>query len=270
MPSVSNVAVPVHPRVCGELRTAPPPPRCASRFIPACAGNSADLARLVIRQAGSSPRVRGTRRWPNRQRTRVAVHPRVCGELVVRDSMNLLVDGSSPRVRGTRVSCDRVMFPARFIPACAGNSHCLGSGSSGSAGSSPRVRGTPADRSVHRAPPRFIPACAGNSRPCLAIVFALLVHPRVCGELPCLWRCGSSRGGSSPRVRGTPPRTPPPAPPSRFIPACAGNSGEDSARGVSTGGSSPRVRGTHGNPLKSVAEIRFIPACAGNSLGRSR
>ena len=92
--------------------------------------------------------------------------------------------------------------------------------------------------------------------------------------------------GSSPRVRGTrSPYTPEPEP-TRFIPACAGNTrvkvsaiGADSVhprvcgehnskqqRSITCGGSSPRVRGTHARFLSDELLTRFIPACAGNTI----
>ena len=92
--------------------------------------------------------------------------------------------------------------------------------------------------------------------------------------------------GSSPRVRGT--RYFPCAnkQPSRFIPACAGNTepsapysvdvpvhprvcGEHTSRADTEAlkaGSSPRVRGTRLSSLRAWAAGRFIPACAGNTL----
>ena len=132
----------VHPRVCGELlpniasavNLAGSSPRVRGtlpdhnsrghlrRFIPACAGNSPELARRPRSRAvhprvcgelgkvaanaastsGSSPRVRGT---PGVLAVVVGartVHPRVCGELVVWIRPGGDHRGSSPRVRGTR------------------------------------------------------------------------------------------------------------------------------------------------------------------------
>ena len=226
----------VHPRVCGELfrscswslwMVAGSSPRvrgtllggdelsdAASRFIPACAGNSADVK--------------------TRCQFAAPVHPRVCGEL-------------SSHLRAAMVETGR-----RFIPACAGNSRAApASMRSGRLAVHPRVCGELAlDRRVliHRAG-RFIPACAGNSpvpldaRPRLHVRFIPAcagnsrVHPaRGCGT------------GSSPRVRGTRLR---PETSSgsrgRFIPACAGNSHGCDARAQRVHadvGSSPRVRGT--------------------------
>ena len=171
----------VHPRVCGERRQLRitdagadgSSPRVrgtragadhrgrARRFIPACAGNARRRrrgpspapvhprvcgeriagGRDAVRDAGSSPRVRGTRNdrtdgyggdWfipacagnappvPPPLR-RPPVHPRVCGERVL-GTMRVYPDlGSSPRVRGTLEPSATCPPPARFIPACAGN-----------------------------------------------------------------------------------------------------------------------------------------------------
>ena len=177
--------------------------RRGCRFIPACAGNSA----CSDSSAASS-----------------AVHPRVCGELVLAPCDLRRERGSSPRVRGTLTAALAPTATVRFIPACAGNSR-------------PRTS-TPATTSVHprvcgellgrRPGPqlvvRFIPACAGNSTTSWRSAAAWAVHPRVCGELgrgrgarrfriPVHPRvCGEldtghqdqmSAVGSSPRVRGT-------------------------------------------------------------------
>ena len=110
----------VHPRVCGEQTicrilpyyVAGSSPRvrgtadpcgsgCSdSRFIPACAGNSCVLSRIVY----NTP-----------------VHPRVCGEQASRLISIPVHLGSSPRVRGTAERCSTPIPSRRFIPACAGN-----------------------------------------------------------------------------------------------------------------------------------------------------
>ena len=94
---------PVHPRVCGELSQCaawqtgidgssprvwgtPEPVRkepIMKRFIPACVGNSIRTAFII------SP---------------LTVHPRVCGELLIRASKASVAAGSSPRVWGTPAS----------------------------------------------------------------------------------------------------------------------------------------------------------------------
>ncbi len=70
------------------------------RFIPACAGNA---------QAAGC------------RLTRVAVHPRVCGERYARALEWMAQFGSSPRVRGTLAELLLCRGVRRFIPACAGN-----------------------------------------------------------------------------------------------------------------------------------------------------
>ena len=276
----------VHPRVCGEL---------------------APIEQRGMRMFGSSPRVRGTPRLlrqvrpqrrfipacagnsrpPSRAASRTAVHPRVCGELQRGARKTAVETGSSPRVRGTRTQEHRPHGPHRFIPACAGNSRPAGPivrrravhprvcGELSSwqrrtpvaSGSSPRVRGTHRPAAPHPVDHRFIPACAGNSRRTAAAGSRASVHPRVCGELRPTAPACRSPSGSSPRVRGTQRHASGPAPPRRFIPACAGNSTPTSglrsgrsvhprvcgelrpltAEAIREDGSSPRVRGT---PLK--------------------
>ena len=197
-------SAPVHPRVCGELLGYLSIAPDQTRFIPACAGNSfagrgaawavpvhprvcGELVALTSSSsadAGSSPRVRGTRsvllpRQIGRRfipacagnSPRAAaidrprpVHPRVCGELALTDVLSLMASGSSPRVRGTRGRRCCWSVGGRFIPACAGNSQKDALITTPNSGSSPRVRGTPSIVKSPSAESRFIPACAGNSR----------------------------------------------------------------------------------------------------------
>ena len=111
---------PVHPRTCGERRIrhrsikadagSSPHVRgtgvdqlfgeLLARFIPARAGNGADLTPALGDQA---------------------VHPRTCGERGGRSSMNYYVYGSSPHVRGTDGGGAERRRCRRFIPARAGN-----------------------------------------------------------------------------------------------------------------------------------------------------
>ncbi len=111
------------------------------------------------------------------------------------------------------------------------------------------------------------------------------VHPRGCGERRSEYRAVLRRGGSSPRVRGTPAAPEYPATQPRFIPAGAGNAaaghrapapapvhprgcGERGSRPPwhwPPAGSSPRVRGTPQPAARLCAASRFIPAGAGNA-----
>ncbi len=102
---------PVHPRACGEHSPA---------SLNACASN------------GSSPRVRGTRRYQPTLPTAGTVHPRACGEHCACSADDGLLRGSSPRVRGTHSAIGLQVDVGRFIPARAGNTllreswiHCI-------------------------------------------------------------------------------------------------------------------------------------------------
>ena len=152
---------PVHPRVCGEhghrvvhialddgssprvrgTRLRQPLGQRLGRFIPACAGNTSSTNTSVLpdavhprvcgehlflrqdpdRAAGSSPRVRGTRRGDPAGKVFGPVHPRVCGEHPLSQSTRQYGAGSSPRVRGTPEAGRLRAVYDRFIPACAGN-----------------------------------------------------------------------------------------------------------------------------------------------------
>ncbi len=161
LPVIPAAVETVHPRVCGERRTAgkhrPLPdgssPRvrgtacpsrlgaAARRFIPACAGNGPAPVRCTVSQT---------------------VHPRVCGERRTAGKHRPLPDGSSPRVRGTACPSRLGAAARRFIPACAGNGpapvRCTVSQTV-----HPRVCGErSSERTTKRRDPRFIPACAGN------------------------------------------------------------------------------------------------------------
>ena len=232
----------VHPRVRGEHRLSGlnqsaidgSSPRArgtrgrarargaAGRFIPACAGNT----------FSTPPTPRFT-----------PVHPRVRGEHYSNDQTKQATDGSSPRARGTLLPVACGPYHGRFIPACAGNtasgrlrslpravhprvrgehsSPYRNAGTDG--GSSPRARGTHQRRARTAAHPRFIPACAGNTPTPRRTDSSRAVHPRVRGEHGVSPSRLEAQVGSSPRARGT--RVPQcwPARPSRFIPACAGN-----------------------------------------------
>ncbi len=294
----------VHPRVCGEHdqvfsdiaapRGSSPRVRgthtgtgygnCLGRFIPACAGNTpSDCA-----NARSA-----------------SVHPRVCGEHVRWVERVIGSDGSSPRVRGTHDRVQHDAAPVRFIPACAGNTHsavrenpdqpvhprvCGEHISSSSddrvvGGSSPRVRGTLQATACRIIKHRFIPACAGNTPAAAHERVSESVHPRVCGEHAAVGGRAAQNYGSSPRVRGTRDLAARFRPADRFIPACAGNTGEyryfspvfsvhprvcgehvNATQNLSPPfGSSPRVRGTRDSAPASSGTRRFIPACAGNT-----
>ncbi len=323
-PAIRFAAPAIHPRACGELHGtllwsrvedgasprvwehpvgpqwnmpgggsspyargtpgARPTNRGAARFIPACAGNTADLD---VKDGA------------------YAVHPRMRGEhpRALRPVEGL--PGSSPHARGTLGVLLGTLALRRFIPACARNTsrgsspcrgppvhprmrgeHAIGQWRLARyRGSSPHARGTRHAHHPNRDHRRFIPACAGNTSAAMDTTKRTSVHPRMRGEhrrRP-IW-CRSA-SGSSPHARGTRVVLPQGIEDQRFIPACAGNTrcsarascatavhprmrGEH--RDVAFGrrrvvGSSPHARGTHSSLTGCRVLIRFIPACAGNT-----
>ena len=255
----------------------------SSRFIPAGAGNTSatvtTMALITVHprrcgehgvareipclQIGSSPQVRGThsisrqgkplsRFIPagagNTQGRRCglcadSVHPRRCGEHILRKDTGAPSIGSSPQVRGTLKGAGVDCAQIRFIPAGAGNTrrawwgcgsnpvhprrcgeHALGiSATEASTGSSPQVRGTRPSITSGSAPSRFIPAGAGNTAATMATARISSVHPRRCGEHAVAVNDWAQNGGSSPQVRGTQQPDIRIQPGRRFIPAGAGN-----------------------------------------------
>ena len=131
-------------------------------------------------------------------------------------------------------------------------------------GSSPRLRGTRSLDRARMASRRFIPAPAGNTAPSARSSAWSAVHPRACGEHINRISIKRKKNGSSPRLRGTLPRTGSRDTSCRFIPASAGNTncvvgsfvpstvhpracGEHKIGLIikrQFGGSSPRLRGT--------------------------
>ena len=193
----------------------------------------------------------------------------------------------------------------RFIPTCVGNAvvstsliscspvhpHVCGERNGYRIyrfipfGSSPRVWGTQLTPEQYRGYLRFIPTCVGNARQ-TAVYFQFdTVHPHVCGERGFWYRKCKEKGGSSPRVWGTPVIGASGSGKSRFIPTCVGNAiinvlnagfftvhphvcGErtlfpDDLENLI--GSSPRVWGTQMEGWTVDFYNRFIPTCVGNA-----
>ena len=231
-----------HPRVCGEHLISCTFPRNAS---------------------GSSPRMRGTRRFrkastPNNgiipayagntnskqiKPPQYKDHPRVCGEHSASCMVRWLPRGSSPRMRGTRLATRPKTRSDGIIPAYAGNTLRWRHGSCrcrdhprvcgehltscvmvvSSMGSSPRMRGTRGFELGRLALHGIIPAYAGNTTAPCPRPCFRRDHPRVCGEHLRDMRRELGRWGSSPRMRGTRLQPLPPRRPAGIIPAYAGN-----------------------------------------------
>ena len=252
-----------HPRVCGEhlivaigmavgqgssprvrgTRGADRPRDQDAGIIPACAGNTAGA--------------RSCTAWRRD-------HPRVCGEHSRRTATVSVTLGSSPRVRGTLHGAGVAHERVGIIPACAGNTQPgrnLGrrrrdhprvcgehkreiQAGRDVAGSSPRVRGTREQRQREPRLAGIIPACAGNTSPAYPRVRQARDHPRVCGEHCTYADTVGSVKGSSPRVRGTHPRTTGREGRPGIIPACAGNTSASQKR-FRVAWDHPRVCGEH-------------------------
>ncbi len=254
------------------------------RFIPAWAGNTAE--RIAAMEGN-------------------AVHPRVGGEHAPPRRTRSGGAGSSPRGRGTQSRAGQARTRRRFIPAWAGNTIAVITAIAGLAvhprvggehpdarlgatpdvGSSPRGRGTRDRAGKSAVARRFIPAWAGNTPGRPRRHGPAAVHPRVGGEHILFALLNRLETGSSPRGRGTHPRSLGCEPAGRFIPAWAGNTDTASQRGPcvavhprvggehdakdspssSVLGSSPRGRGTLRGSGCDCFRGRFIPAWAGNT-----
>ena len=221
-PACPTCSPAVHPRVCGEhggvgdgrpaengssprvrgTRARRRRISASPRFIPACAGNTQQAQRDKLDAARFIPACAGNTRPSIGLAARTTVHPRVCGEHQAYSGAGDTAIGSSPRVRGTRCGFALAASWSWFIPACAGNT----------LPADPRV----SDTSVH---PRV---CGEHAVDCWRAGL-VAVHPRVCGEHPTGGLTDRRIHGSSPRVRGTRVTYPFGIAPSRFIPACAGN-----------------------------------------------
>ena len=156
-------------------------------------------------------------------------------------------------------------------------------------GSSPRERGTRIEADADTIDTRFIPARAGNTISCRTRLALPSVHPRASGEHVPALRLVGSKGGSSPRERGTRPAGVSHLGDWRFIPARAGNtrnanpctgfspvhpraSGEhgNARRGCgSGGGSSPRERGTLKHGAYRRLNLPVHPRASGEHQSQS-
>ena len=222
--------------------TARARPRCARTDHPRSCGANAYYQSRSAHQSGSSPLVRGQRRFyhstqlygriiPARAgptspcplyRPQAPDHPRSCGANAIAGVYDKIHLGSSPLVRGQRTGQSAFQRCVRIIPARAGPTSCP-SGSSGNrpdhprscganpsgirsnadlAGSSPLVRGQHASRLVGLSRVRIIPARAGPTSSLYSSSSTSQDHPRSCGA-----NCSAVlpvrwASGSSPLVRG--------------------------------------------------------------------
>ena len=165
-------------------------------------GEHAFFADMAQADAGSSPRVRGTRGRRERGLLRRGIIP-ACARNTARRRRSRACPWDHPRVCGEHLTIPRPSFPLM--------------------GSSPRVRGTHFNRAREGRVFGIIPACAGNTCRRWRRSAAPWDHPRVCGEHFAMYQLGGWLSGSSPRVRGTPVLVVRDFDALGIIPACAGN-----------------------------------------------
>ena len=194
----------------------------ASRFIPACAGNTINCRRCTAD---------------------LPVYPRWRGEHFVDHALEHRLRGLSPLARGTLADKEQRLLLLRFIPAGAGNTITLSVrrilvtvyprwrgehiGSSidihTGIGLSPLARGTPQYRHLRLGFSRFIPAGAGNTPVRRPDRSSAPVYPRWRGEHDPGLRSINGCSGLSPLARGTHAGRGVLAEYARFIPAGSGN-----------------------------------------------
>ena len=175
----------------------------------------------------------------------------------------------------------------RVYPRVCGGSKLVGGDAVLMPGLSPRVRGKLRLGVADQIWLRSIPACAGEAAGCRGVPGGPEVYPRVCGGSWCSSGWIWTRKGLSPRVRGKRGLQAIVKPPSRSIPACAGEadgrwafrsgsrvyprvcggSRQKLAMTPSWSGLSPRVRGKRRRPVSGRSAGRSIPACAGEAAG---
>ena len=190
-----------HPRVCGEqtdqsrhttiVTGSPPRVRGAERS-----------KRLVGGAIRITPACAGSRQYLERDRIRVADHPRVCGEQYTKAWTARKMRGSPPRVRGAEMLYHKFIYAIRITPACAGSSHpchhprpchpdhprvcgeqCIKYATACyNRGSPPRVRGAGQHILLSWLCIRITPACAGSRLSINEGEKTAEDHPRVCGE----------------------------------------------------------------------------------------
>ena len=219
--------------------------------------------RMVDDDGGIIPADAGSTATGRPRSSRVADHPRGCGEHISWHRPIVDPIGSSPRMRGALPVRAAERPRDGIIPADAGSTrapavimiatedHPHGCGehcgrhrrSWHQGGSSPRMRGALAEITLHQVGMRIIPADAGSTLAACRMNQTGRDHPRGCGEHHIkTWRVALDIG-SSPRMRGARCRTRTSVPTAGIIPADAGSTLATVVLYSLSAGSSPRMRG---------------------------
>jgi len=210
-----------HPRVCGEQNAVSALLEVRSGSPPRVRGAVISLTFWAF-FVGITPACAGSRQYLERDRIRVADHPRVCGEQYTKAWTARKMRGSPPRVRGAEMLYHKFIYAIRITPACAGSSHpchhprpchpdhprvcgeqCIKYATACyNRGSPPRVRGAGQHILLSWLCIRITPACAGSRLSINEGEKTAEDHPRVCGEQLGLSTIPWTMMGSPPRVRG--------------------------------------------------------------------
>ena len=251
-----------HPRIRGEhvrssgkatcpggssphTRGAPPTSSFSAalrRIIPAYAGSTPAMARILRSASGSSPHTRGappdpqpfafaariipayagSTRYRVSPSSRMKDHPRIRGEHAPKARACRQRKGSSPHTRGAPPCTGTGGTRRRIIPAYAGSTDVSGASSIAErdhprirgehpasprnhlvlAGSSPHTRGARSVDGHVTAADGIIPAYAGSTRTRCTAPRATRDHPRIRGEHVDPITIGIGQWGSSPHTRG--------------------------------------------------------------------
>ena len=170
-----------HPRGCGE--------KLGSHFT-------------IVKDRGSSPRVRGKGRDVEGVGGVAVDHPRGCGEKWRRGASGGCRRGIIPAGAGKRSLASLTRVDTRDHPRGCGEKLKRRKAPKLSQGSSPRVRGKVACAARKLTGVGIIPAGAGKRECPLYCLFSQRDHPRGCGEKASCGFRGPPPVGSSPRVRG--------------------------------------------------------------------
>ena len=152
----------VHPRLRGELRkhrlnskksvgSSP-----LTRGTPALSKQSPEYGRFIPAYAGNS-------NFALTSSSSESVHPRLRGELDIKDIPTYVSSGSSPLTRGTRCLRKLLRTLQPVHPRLRGELLPFNVNAPKLGGSSPLTRGTQENRNACPKSSRFIPAYAGNS-----------------------------------------------------------------------------------------------------------
>ncbi len=208
-----------------------------ARGTPVCTMRSLSLSRFIPAGAGNTKQLANMKPY-------IPVYPRWRGEHASIRTFTFTVAGLSPLARGTLSEGRFWLAAMRFIPAGAGNTQLGGSGFYFCCGLSPLARGTLSLLNLGFDYWRFIPAGAGNTPAVLAAHYSTPVYPRWRGEHGLLTTSTALSVGLSPLARGTRQFAFVALHTRRFIPAGAGNTCP-CYRQFSSGPVYPRWRGEH-------------------------